>query len=285
MLNNTVGVVGAGVMGLGVAESLAENDYDIVLMDKSEDVLAEAESVLRQNIRLHRMLRKSAKLPHTSNILERIRFSSDLRALSDVGYVIENISEIWDQKKDIYQALDRVCTDECIFAANTSAILIRKFAEVTNRPSQVVGIHFMNPVPLKDTVEVIRSIHTSDETIEITRSLLSGMKKRHVVVNDVPGFVSNRVMMLMVNEAILLVQDGVATPKDIDTVFVSCMGHAMGPLETSDLIGLDTIFLTLKVLQDGYGGEKFTPAPLLEQMVKEGRLGRKSGQGFFNYAI
>lgn len=280
----SVGVIGAGVMGCGVAEAVAENGLDVVLVDKDEQTVGAAEDVLRRNIRMNRMLRPDQELPKTAETLSRITLTTDLNALADVDYVVENISEIWEQKKQVYETISPICKDSCIFAANTSAIPIRKFAETTSRPDRVIGIHFMNPVPLKDTVEVVRSMHTSGETVATTQAFLGAIHKRPIMVSDVPGFVSNRVMMLMVNEAIRLVEEGVATPKDIDTVFRSCMGHAMGPLETGDLIGLDTILLTLKVLYEGYSDDKFVPAPLLERMVEEGRTGRKSGRGFFDYA-
>jgi 3-hydroxybutyryl-CoA dehydrogenase len=284
MTIGTVGVIGAGVMGCGVAEAVAEHGIDVVLVDNDERTLGRVEADVRRNIRLNRMLRPDQELPKTADTLSRITPTSDLHALADVDYVVENISEIWHQKQRVYQTISSICKESCVFAANTSAIPIRNFAEATDRPDRVIGIHFMNPVPLKATVEVVRSKHTSDETVAVTEVFLGAIRKRSVMVGDVPGFVSNRVMMLMVNEAIHLVAEGVATPKDIDTVFRSCMGHTMGPLETGDLIGLDTILLTLEVLRENYGDDKFSPAPLLSRMVEEGRTGRKSGRGFFDYA-
>lgn len=280
----SVGVIGAGVMGCGVAEAVAENGLSVILVDKDDQIVETVESVLRRNIRLNRMLRPDQELPKAADSLSRITRTTDLNALADVDYVVENISEIWEQKKQVYETISSICKESCIFAANTSAIPIRNFAETTDRPDRVIGIHFMNPVPLKDTVEVIRSKYTSDKTVAATEGFLDAIRKKSVIVGDVPGFVSNRVMMLMVNEAIHLVEEGVATPKDIDTVFRSCMGHAMGPLETGDLIGLDTILLTLNVLHESYRDDKFVPAPLLERMVEEGSTGRKNGRGFFDYA-
>lgn len=279
----SVGVIGAGVMGCGVAEAVAENGLHVILVDRDNQIVGAVEGVLHRNIRLNRMLRADQELPKTADTLSRITPTTDLNALADVDYVVENISEIWDQKKQVYESISSICKKSCIFAANTSAIPIQNFAETTNRPDRVIGIHFMNPVPLKDTVEVVRSKHTSDETVATTDGFLGAIQKKAIMVSDVPGFVSNRVMMLMVNEAIHLVEEGVATPRDIDTVFRSCMGHAMGPLETGDLIGLDTILLTLNVLHESYNDDKFAPAPLLERMVREGRTGRKNGRGFFDY--
>ncbi|MGH2478967.1 MAG: 3-hydroxyacyl-CoA dehydrogenase family protein, partial [Ktedonobacteraceae bacterium] len=202
---------------------------------------------------------------------------------TDVDFVIENATEKWEVKKPIYEQIDLICPREVIFAVNTSAISITRVGSVTKRPDQVIGTHFMNPVPMKNTVEVIRGYHTSTETIATTRDLLASMGKEGIVVNDMPGFVSNRVLMLTVNEAIYLVQDQVATAEDVDRVFKSCFGHPMGPLETADLIGLDTILYSVDVLYESYNDSKYRPCPLLKKMVDAGLYGRKSGQGFYTY--
>ena len=194
------------------------------------------------------------------------------------------MTEDWEIKKEVYEAIDRICPPRCVFAVNTSCISITKVGAVTRRPSQVIGMHFMNPVPLKATVEVIRGFHTSEETIATARSFLAGMGKQAIVVNDFPGFVSNRVLMPMVNEAAMLVQDGVAPAEDIDRLFKQCFGHKMGPLETADLIGLDTILKSIVVLHESFGDSKYRPCPLLVKMVDAGLLGRKSGRGFYTYA-
>jgi 3-hydroxybutyryl-CoA dehydrogenase len=186
-------------------------------------------------------------------------------------------------KRQVYPRLDRICPPHVVFAANTSAISITRLASLTSRPERIVGMHFMNPVPLKDTVEVIRGHHTSEETLETARRLLATMGKKAVVVNDFPGFVSNRVLMLTVNEAVYLVQDGVAAPQDVDEIFRSCFGHPMGPLQTADLIGLDTILYSIQVLYDSFGDSKYRPCPLLRKMVDAGLHGRKSGEGFYRY--
>jgi 3-hydroxybutyryl-CoA dehydrogenase len=213
----------------------------------------------------------------------RITTTAEFEALADVDFVIETITENWPAKEDLFHRLDSVCAQDCVLASNTSAISITRIGSATCRPEQVVGIHFMNPVFLRPTVEVIRGFHTSEQTLDIARQLLARMGKECVVVNDMPGFVSNRVLMLMINEAIFLVQDRVAEVEDIDRVFRDCVGHTMGPLATADLIGLDTILYSLEVLQESYADNKYRPCPLLKQMVHAGLLGRKSDQGFYDY--
>ena len=197
--------------------------------------------------------------------------------------MIENATERWEVKREIYPRLDALCSDETIVAANTSAFPITRIASLSQRPDRIVGIHFMNPVPLKSTVELIPGYHTSNETLEQTQRLLQAMGKEWVLVGDAPGFVSNRVLMLTINEAAFLLNDGVSTAEDVDRVFKSCFGHPMGPLETADLIGLDTILYSIEVLQDAYADSKYRPCPLLKRMVAAGLLGRKSGEGFYEY--
>jgi 3-hydroxybutyryl-CoA dehydrogenase len=279
-----VGVIGAGVMGRGVSQCLAQSGHQVLLIDNDASALELAKTDIKQSLRLQRMVRKDPADKPISAITAQISFGTDLAVLDAADFVIENISERWESKQKVYAAIDGICMPQCIFAANTSAIPISRIAAETSRASRMVGIHFMNPVPLKDTVEVIRTPQTSQETLETTFELLKAMGKSCVVVNDAPGFVSNRVLMLMVNEAIYLLQDGVASAKDVDRIFRSCMGHTMGPLETADLIGLDTILYTLQVLDQSYGGEKFRPCATLERMVADGLHGRKSGRGFYEYA-
>jgi 3-hydroxybutyryl-CoA dehydrogenase len=218
-----------------------------------------------------------------ADVLSRITFTTDLESLRDVGFIIENVTEDWAVKKPLYEHLDRICNSSCVFAANTSAIPIAKIAAATTRPAKVIGMHFMNPVPLKPVVEVIRSRHTSPETIAVATQLLDDMHKGAILVNDSPGFVSNRVLMLTINEAAFVVDEGVASVEDVDAIFKDCFGHPMGPLATADLIGLDTILRSIEVLRDELGGGKFSPCPLLQTMVDAGLLGRKSGQGFYQY--
>lgn len=279
-----VGVVGAGVMGVGVAQNLAQTGHRVILVDISEERLRRAGDEIRQGIRSQILLKKVKLAESPEQILERVTRTSDLAKLADAQFVIENVTESWEAKKPVWEQLDRICPAETVLAANTSAISITRFGSVTRRPDKVVGIHFMNPVPMKRMVEVIRGFHTSNETIETTRGVLGAMGKELVVVEDSPGFVSNRVLMLTINEAIFLVQDRVASAEDVDRIFKGCFGHPMGPLETGDLIGLDTILLSLEVLYESFNDSKYRPCPLLRKMVDAGLHGRKSGRGFYQYA-
>ncbi len=278
-----VGVIGAGVMGCGVAQNLAQTGHSVLLIDLGEKQLERARQEIRQSIRMQSFFKKSKPAKSASEVLSRIQFSDDYSICSSADFVIENVVEKWEVKQSVYRRLNSVCPPGCIFGVNTSAISITRIASLTRRPERVVGMHFMNPVPLKPVVEVIRGHHTSDETIEKAQALLAAMGKEGIVVNDMPGFVSNRVLMLTINEAIFLVQDQVAAPEVIDRLFKQCFGHAMGPLETGDLIGLDTILYSLEVLYESYNDDKFRPCPLLKKMVHAGLHGRKSGQGFYNY--
>jgi 3-hydroxybutyryl-CoA dehydrogenase len=281
MTIKTVGVIGAGVMGRGVAQNLVQTDHDVVLVDIDDAILKAARSEIRNNIRLQGLFSKAAK--PAGNALDNIQFTTDYQLLASADFVVENAVEKWDIKKEIYPQLDVICPEACVFAANTSAISITKIASATNRPDRVVGMHFMNPVPMKNTVEVIRGFHSSDESMDTARQFLSQMGKEGVVVKDSPGFVSNRVLMLTVNEAIFLLQDQVASVEDVDKIFRDCFGHKMGPLETADLIGLDTILYSIEVLYESFNDSKFRPCPLLKKMVDAGLYGRKNGRGFYNY--
>jgi 3-hydroxybutyryl-CoA dehydrogenase len=229
------------------------------------------------------MLKKDDKKVDPDDVLRRITFTLDVHLLEGVDYIIENVVEKWSTKEDVYAKLDTLCPAHCIFGSNTSAISITRIASITKRAPQVIGIHFMNPVPLKNTVEMVLGVHTSEQTIATTKKLLSRMGQDFIVVKDAPGFVSNRVLMLTINEAIFVVQDQVAEAEDVDRIFRACFEHKMGPLETADLIGLDTILLSLEVLWDSYKDGKYRPAPLLRKMVDAGLLGRKSGEGFYRY--
>ncbi len=278
-----VAVVGAGVIGRGVAQALAQAELDVVVVDIDDDVLEAARSEIAQAVRLHHLMVPGAAKLDRAAVMDQLTFTTDYELLADVDFVVENATESFDVKQAVYETLDRVCPPRTVFAANTSAIPITKIAAHTERPEQVVGIHFMNPVPLKPVVEVIRGAQTSDATLEATHQLLEQMGQEGIVVNDSPGFVSNRVLMLTINEAIGTVDDGVAEARQVDEIFTKCFGHQMGPLATADLIGLDTILRTLQVLHAEFGGSKFLPASRLQQMVDEGSLGRKTGRGFYNY--
>lgn len=281
---DNVGVVGAGVMGSGVAQNLAQTGHRVVLVDLADEILDDCRDTIRQNVRMGALFgkkRDGAEGP--DELLKRIRFTTDYEDLADVEFLVENVVEKWPVKEEVYGKIDRICAEECVFAANTSCVSITKIGSVTHRPDKILGMHFMNPVPLKPVVEVIRGHHTSDETVEAGLEFLSQMDKEGIVVQDLPGFVSNRVLMLTINEAIWVVQDQVAEPEDVDRLFVQCFGHKMGPLATGDLIGLDTILYSLEVLYDSYNDDKFRPCPLLRKMVDAGLHGRKSGRGFFEY--
>ena len=279
----TVGVIGAGVMGVGVAQNLAQTGHQVVLIDISAEILQQAREQIRNNLRFQALFNKAAATVDQAATLDRIHVTTDYQRLESADFVVENVSEQWDIKKTVYPQLDVICPAHCIFAANTSAISITRIAALTQRPSQVIGMHFMNPVPMKKTVETIRGFHTSAATIETSRQFLKQMSKECILVNDAPGFVANRLSHLFMNEAANLVLENIASPKDIDDIFKKCYGHAMGPLETADLIGLDTVVDTLKVLFDDYQDSRFRCSPLLRKMVDAGLHGRKSGKGFFDY--
>lgn len=278
---NTVGVIGAGVMGIGVAHNVAQSGHRVILVDVSEEILARAKAEIHNNVRLQGLFNK--ELDSADTTIGRIQFTCDYGELASVDYVIENVPEKWEIKREVYRKLDDICSAACTFVANTSCISITKIAALTRRPSQVIGIHFMNPVPMKPVVEVIRGYHTSEETLATTRAFLETLGKDAIVVNDLPGFVSNRLSHLLMNEAAYVVQDQVASPEDVDEIFKRCFGHKMGPLETADLIGLDTVVDSLDVLYQSFQDSKFRCCPLLRKMVDAGLLGRKSGQGFFSY--
>jgi 3-hydroxybutyryl-CoA dehydrogenase len=275
-----IAVVGAGVIGSGVAQALAQTDFQVRLIDSDPEALSRARLTIERGLRLQRLIRPgtAAALP----ALQRITFSDDL-AVDDADIVIENITESWAAKEPLYRLLDARCPPQCVLAANTSAIPVTQIAGITRRPESVVGIHFMNPVPLKDTVEVVRGYHTSPATLQKALDLLVAMGKSGVIVNDAPGFVSNRVLMVMINEAIYVVSEQVASVEDVDRIFRECMGHQMGPLETADLIGLDTVLQSLEVLCEQFKDPKFRPCPLLRKLVAAGLRGRKSGRGLYTH--
>lgn len=280
---DTVGVIGAGVMGVGVAQNAAQSGKKVVLIDLDPVILEKAIDKIRRDLRFQSMFKPAyATVLDSATVLNNITPSSDYNLLSSTDYIIENVTEKWDIKKEVYQKIDTLAKDNCIFAANTSAIPITRIASLTKRPEKVIGIHFMNPVPLKSAVEVIMGYHTTEETLNTTKDLLSSMGKESIVVNDSPGFVSNRVLMLTINEAIYLVYENVAKPEDVDRIFKTCFGHQMGPLETADLIGLDTILYSIDVLYESFNDSKFRPCPLL----KNGRcrsLRHENGKGFYTY--
>lgn len=278
-----VGVVGAGVMGIGLSQSLAQTGHNVILLDISDKILEQAKQEIKNNIRFQQLFTKNKQVNKPDNILSNITFSTDYQLLQNAEFVIENATEKWQIKKNIYEKIDVICPLETVFAANTSAIPITRIASVTKRASKIIGMHFMNPVPMKPAVETIRGYHTSNETIETAKKLLSQMEKECILVNDSPGFVSNRILMLTINEAIFILQEQVASVEEVDKIFKTCFGHKMGPLETADLIGLDTILFSIEVLYESFNDSKYRPCSLLKKMVDAGLHGRKSGQGFYTY--
>ncbi|MFJ5919642.1 3-hydroxyacyl-CoA dehydrogenase family protein [Streptomyces ardesiacus] len=276
-----VGVVGAGVMGAGVAQNLAQAGHDVALVDNTPQAVTKALSTIELNSRMSRLLGGPELDPDT--ILGRVKAGTDLALLADADLVIENITENWELKRGLYLEMDHTVQPDAVFVANTSAIPITRLASLTTRPRQFVGVHFMNPVPMKPAVELIPGHHTSPEALEKVRDLLTSMGKKAIPVNDACGFVSNRVLMLTVNEAAFLVHEGVADAETVDEVFRSCFGHPMGPLQTADLIGVDTILYSIEVLHEHFADSKYRPCPLLKQMTDAGLHGRKSGQGFYSY--
>lgn len=278
-----IGVIGAGIMGAGVAQVLAQAGYKVTLVDLSREALDRANARIKKGLRLQALFGKGESKAGSVEILNSILFSTEYRHLEEASFVIENVSERLEIKRDVYQHLDRLCRADCIFASNTSAIPITRIASFTNRPDKVLGMHFMNPAALKQTVELIKGAHTSDETIGAAMALLQKLGRECIIVGDSPGFVINRVLMPTINEAIYLVQEQVSSVEDIDRIFKACLGHKMGPLETADLIGLDTILSSIEILFESFGDSKYRPCPLLRKMVDAGLLGCKSGQGFYSY--
>jgi 3-hydroxybutyryl-CoA dehydrogenase len=282
-MTSNVGVIGAGVIGVGVAQSLAQAGMRVRLLDVSQDILERARAAIARNLEYAALFDPDIRRSHAGETLARIEFSTDYDCLESVDWVIENSTESWPVKAAIYPRLEQICRPACLFAVNTSAISITRLASLTRRPEQVIGMHFMNPVPQKRVVEVIRGWHSSAATVQAARDFLQVLGKEAIVVNDMPGFVSNRVLMLTVNEAACVVQDSVATPADVDAIFVKCFSHKMGPLATADLIGLDTVLRSLDALYESYHDSKYRACPLLRKMVDAGLHGRKSGRGFFEY--
>lgn len=276
-----IGVIGAGTIGSGVAQLFAQSGHQVVLVDSSSNQLDIAAENITKNARLYGMVHKS--LPAPGEVLDKLQFTSDLDALAGAGFVIENITENVAQKQAVHREIDHILAPETPVAANTSAIPITRIAGFSDHPGRVIGMHFMNPPPIMPMVEIIRATHSSAQALQAAHDLVASAKKQSIAVNDSPGFVTNRVMMLMVNEAMFLVHEGVASVQDVDRLFKTCFGHKMGPLETADLIGLDTVKLSLDILYDEFNDPKYRPCPLLKRLVYAGQTGRKAGRGFHQY--
>lgn len=278
-----IGVLGGGNIGTGVVTDLVLHGFNTVLVDISEDLLKQAHAKVLNNIRFAPLL--STGLPRITKeqASDRIVMTTNVGDVASCDFIIENVTENWDVKKQVYEDLERVLPPDVCLGANTSCISITQLGSATNRPASVLGVHFMNPVYLQPTVEVIRAFHTSNRAIDIVLHLLSRLNKEAIVVEDLPGFVSSRISHVFMNEAAFVLQDSVATAEQIDMIFKKCYGHTMGPLETADLIGLDTVVSSLAVLYESFQDSKYRCCPLLRKLVHAGRLGRKTGHGFYAY--
>jgi 3-hydroxybutyryl-CoA dehydrogenase len=277
-----VAVVGGGTMGNGIAQVFAQSGFEVTLVEVSRERLDGAVGSISKS--LDRLVKKgSIDEGGKRQALDRVRGVTVVEEVEAPALVIEAVVESFPVKRDVFQALDRVCPPETIFATNTSSISITELAAATRRPERFVGMHFMNPVPVMTLVEVIRGIATADDTYQRVESLAKRMGKTPIEVNDYPGFISNRVLMPMINEAIFTLYEGVATRESIDGVMKLGMTHPMGPLTLADFIGLDVCLAILRVLEQGFGDPKYRPCPLLVKMVDAGWLGRKSGRGFYDY--
>jgi 3-hydroxybutyryl-CoA dehydrogenase len=278
----TIGVVGAGQMGSGIAQVASQSGYEVIMHDLNEELVERGFSVIEKS--LARLVKKEKISDEEMNgTLNRIAGATSLDDMGRADFVVEAATEREDLKKKIFVTLDTSCREGVILSSNTSSISITRIASATKRPDKVIGMHFMNPVPMMKLVEIIKGLETSEETFQVTRDLTLKLGKTPVPANDFPGFIANRILMPMINEAVYAVFEGVGRPEDIDEVMKLGMNHPMGPLALADLIGLDTCLAIMEVLREGMGDDKYRPCPLLRKYVDAGRLGRKSGKGFYTY--
>lgn len=282
-MTEVIGVVGSGTMGNGIAQVAARAGYDVVMRDVSAEFLERGMKAIDRNLQRD-VDKERLSSDEKQAVMGRIKITTELDAFSAAAFVIEAVTEKFEVKTEVFKALDRVTPPETILASNTSSISITKLGAVTKRPDKVIGMHFMNPVPVMKLVEVIRGLATSDETHERVRQLSEKLGKTALDCHDSPGFVSNRVLMPMINEAIFTLHEGVATRESIDGIMKLGMNHPMGPLTLADFIGLDVCLAILNVLYEGFGDPKYRACPLLKQYVDAGWLGKKTGRGFYEYS-